>query len=93
MSDGLLTRPEAETRTEIDPSTGEPRCTHIVAGDGELSAVTIVMRARINGTPVTAICGYTWVPERDPKQYPLCSKCREIRETLRPDQNVEDITP
>ena len=34
----------------------------------------------MNGTPVTAFCGYTWVPMRDAKQYPICSKCKEIYE-------------
>jgi Protein of unknown function (DUF3039) len=65
-------------RVEIDPTTGEPRASHIVPAVPGKSGPEVVMEARINGTPVTALCGYTWVPQRDPKQYPVCTKCAAI---------------
>jgi len=37
-----------------------------------------VTKAIIEGTPVTALCGKTWVPTRDPKKYPLCQTCQDI---------------
>ena len=44
------------------------------------SAVT---EAYISGTPVTALCGKTWVPTRDPGRYPVCPTCKEILEMAR----------
>jgi hypothetical protein len=79
------------TEFVIDPVTGEPRYAHIVAPDGQHTALELVMRARVNGTPVTAICGHTWVPDRDPKRFPICARCREIRAQLRPDQDPGEI--
>lgn len=38
------------------------------------SAVT---DAYITGNPVTALCGKTWVPTRDPNRYPVCPTCKE----------------
>lgn len=35
------------------------------------------------GTPVTALCGYTWVPSKDPKGKPVCPECEEIMEQIR----------
>lgn len=54
---------------------------HIVdRGDRKESAQAMVLQAMIEGTPITALCGYTWIPSRDPKKYPLCKKCEEIFE-------------
>jgi len=39
-------------------------------------------RAAIEGTPVIALCGKVWVPTRDPKKYPVCKTCAEIRQGL-----------
>lgn len=41
----------------------------------DLSPQAYVLRARIEGFPVTAICGYTWVPEKNPEPLPVCSSC------------------
>jgi hypothetical protein len=75
----------------LEPTTGEPIFKHIVAPKGNKSASALIMEAMVKGIPVTAICGHTWVPSRKPENYPLCSKCREIREHFRPDENPEDI--
>lgn len=53
---------------------------HIVRGDGVRTANAIILEARVNGTPVTALCGYTWVPSRNPENHPVCPKCDEIKE-------------
>ncbi|HEX4788548.1 MAG TPA: DUF3039 domain-containing protein [Actinospica sp.] len=37
-----------------------------------------ITEAMVFGTPVTALCGKTWVPSRDPKRYPICPTCKEI---------------
>jgi len=58
-----------------------PIFTHIIdRGDDERSAAAIVLEARVMGTPITALCGHTWVPSRDPAKYPVCPKCVEILE-------------
>ena len=67
---------------ELDPDerteTGEPTAAHIVkVGRGE-NAAAVVLEARINGTPVEALCGFVWVPSRDPKQLPVCEECKSI---------------
>ncbi len=60
------------------------RMTHIVlegfrpSEDEFVSAGPSVAEGIILGTPVRALCGKTWVPNRDPKRYPLCPTCKEI---------------
>lgn len=40
------------------------------------------LESRVQGTPITALCGKTWVPWRSPKKYPLCPTCAELYERL-----------
>lgn len=66
--------PDTEEATETD----EPTAAHIVkVGPGE-NAAAVVLEARIMGTPVEALCGFVWVPSRDPKQLPMCEECKTI---------------
>ena len=58
--------------------TGEPALAHIVKTDPGESAAAKVLEARIYGTPIEALCGHVWVPSRDPKQLPLCQKCKDV---------------
>lgn len=37
-----------------------------------------VLRARIEGFPITALCGHTWVPAKNPEQLPVCEPCLDI---------------
>ncbi len=57
---------------------GEPIFTHIVVAKEGESAEAVVLEARVNGTPVTALCGYVWVPSRDPERHPICQRCLDI---------------
>ena len=41
-----------------------------------------VTRALIEGIPVVALCGKTWVPHRDPQKYAVCPTCKELYEGL-----------
>jgi hypothetical protein len=68
----------ADTEERIDArlNDGEERDRHAHIVQPK-SAVT---EAMVFGTPVTALCGKTWVPSRDPRNYPLCPTCREIVE-------------
>lgn len=71
-----------ETRQEHEPKTGEPEAAHIVKFD-DGDPLAKVMEARVYGTPVKALCGAVFVPQRDPTRLPLCQACKEIYETYR----------
>lgn len=80
----LKSRPaEVRPDTEVVPETGEPIVAHIVKTEPGENAAAKVLEARIMGTPLEALCGHVWVPSRDPKQLPMCQKCREIYEMYR----------
>lgn len=74
-----------QTIPEVDEQleTGEPAVAHIVKTDPGESAAAKVLEARIYGTPIEALCGHVWVPSRDPKQLPVCEKCKGIYEMYR----------
>ena len=40
-------------------------------------------RGYILGQAITALCGKTWIPYRDPERYPICPTCAELRAMLR----------
>ena len=76
-SSPLLSDPELEEE--------EPIVSHIVGPDyddagNKIQGAAKVTQAMINGTPVTALCGFTWVPSRDPGKHPLCQRCKAIVE-------------
>ena len=66
--------------TELEKDTQDPILSHIVQGDKNGSAHARILEARVNGAPVTALCGYVWVPSRNPENHPVCQKCIEIFE-------------
>jgi hypothetical protein len=70
------------TRTEHEPRTGEPQAAHIVKS-AEGDAAAQVLEARIYGTPLEALCGEVFIPQRDPSRLPLCAKCKDIYDTYR----------
>ena len=66
-----------ETRTSDSPGDSD----HIVMvppGESDQTPQAYVLRARVEGFPVTALCGHTWIPQRDPKPLPVCSTCLAI---------------
>jgi hypothetical protein len=73
---------QVDERTDITPTTGDgdgdhERFAHVVV---PASAVT---EAYITGNAVTALCGKTWVPTRDPGRYQVCPTCQEILDAAR----------
>lgn len=42
-----------------------------------------ILPSSIEGTPLVALCGKTWVPSRDPQRFPVCPECKEIYESLK----------
>ncbi len=71
-----------ERETDEDPETGKPRVAHIVKPSGG-DAAAKVLEARIYGSPLEALCGEVFVPQRDPTKLPLCEPCKEIYEVYR----------
>lgn len=74
---------DLEEETKIgDPEKAEddPIYSHIIERQEDKTAPEIILEAMVNGTPVTALCGYVWVPSRDPEKHPPCPKCIEIYE-------------
>lgn len=43
-----------------------------------LTATDVVDMARLAGTEVIALCGYRWVPRRNPLHHDTCEKCLAI---------------
>jgi hypothetical protein len=70
-----------DTRTTNE--TGPASCAHIVKTEPDQTATAVVLAARIEGTPLTALCGHVFVPQRDPKNLPLCQQCKEIYDLMR----------
>lgn len=76
--------PESETRPELSHGDGgdHERFAHYVQKDK-------ITESAVTGTPVIALCGKVWVPNRDPKRYPVCPECKEIYESLPPGDEGE----
>lgn len=74
MTADTLVEPEVQT-TDGD----HDRLSHYIWSDNPHAAITAAM---VTGTPLTALCGKTWVPARDPERYPVCKRCNEIRTRL-----------
>jgi hypothetical protein len=85
---------ETGSQTTVAPVLGDPildgdheRMAHIVlegvkTSDGDfVQAGPSVVEGIVNGTAVRALCGKVWVPNRDPKKYPVCPTCKEIAES------------
>ena len=72
---------DVDIRPDDETVTGEPKVAHIVKTDGDAAAK--VVEARIYGTPLEALCGVVFVPQRDPTRLPMCAACKDIYETYR----------
>jgi len=75
-----LTMPEPDTimgtlveerpETQFDDGDHE-RFAHYVAKNK-------IVESAVTGKPVIALCGKVWVPNRDPKKFPVCPDCKRI---------------
>jgi hypothetical protein len=69
--------PTTDTRTEpettLDP-TDPADCAHIVDQRDPANDITTAV---IEGREVTALCGYRWIPYRQPQGRPVCEACVE----------------
>lgn len=76
----MSTQLDDKLDTDEVADTGEPILSHIIERDENESAAARITRARVEGTAVTALCGHTWVPSRNPENHPVCQKCLELFE-------------
>jgi hypothetical protein len=58
-------------RTDTQLGSGQGSVAHIA----DKSKIT---EAYVAGTPLVALCGYTWVPSKSPKGLPVCAECKEL---------------
>jgi len=83
MSTDLQERTEGIVEGDIVTSTDKPESAHyVMCPNDEETNHAYVMRARLEGFSVTALCGYTWVPHKMATGLPVCQECREIWESL-----------
>lgn len=70
------------TEDQVTTSSDKPESAHYVKSpnDNETNHA-YVMRARMEGFPVQALCGWTWVPKKMATGLPVCQECREIFES------------
>lgn len=68
-----------------DTDDGKEHMTHLINPVDNLhiwqpgmTAKDIVFIARTTGQWVFALCGFKFVPERDPQKYPACQACFDI---------------
>jgi Protein of unknown function (DUF3039) len=69
LSSETLTEPD----TDLD-KTDPADCAHIVDQRDPANDITTAI---VEGREVTALCGYRWVPYREPKGRPVCEACIE----------------
>lgn len=78
------------TEEKIVTSTDKPESAHyVMAPDDTETNHAYVMRARVEGFAITALCGYTWIPFKKAEGLPVCQECREIFENC-PDDGEGD---
>lgn len=74
----MVQQPATTTLTDEETETEDGPVAHIVKTKRGEDAAAKVLQARIEGTPLEALCGHVWVPSRDPKQLPVCERCKDI---------------
>jgi len=81
MTTSILERTDAPPVYETERTDDPGHATHIVLrANAEESSQAYILRAMVEGFEVEALCGYRWIPSKDPKDYPICSKCKDIYE-------------
>lgn len=87
-----MTNSATEEIVEETTQLGKGKYTHIVSppenhgifsflmrhGNPDPSAKDIVDEARDHGWRVTALCGYSWIPDDDPEKYDACQICMDV---------------
>lgn len=78
-------RTDERVITAEQTTTDKAEQAHIVMvppGESDETPQAYVMRARVEGFPVTALCGYTWVPNKMATGLPVCEECKFLYENV-----------
>ncbi len=43
-----------------------------------------IVESAVTGSPIQALCGKVWIPNRDPSKFPVCPDCQAIIDGLFP---------
>lgn len=78
MSD-TIQRTETDERLATTDEGDHDRFAHYVFGRHAAAKVT---EAVVSGKAVRALCGKKWIPSRDASRYPVCPRCKEIKEAV-----------
>jgi hypothetical protein len=73
----MTSLPTTETLSEPDTTldSNDPAdCAHIV---DQRDPANDIATAVVEGREVTALCGYRWIPYREPNGRPVCEPCVE----------------
>jgi hypothetical protein len=78
-----LTDSQLDERLKEDLESGDhERFAHYVRKEK-------IVESAVTGKAVTALCGKRWIPNRDPKNFPICPTCKEIYAGLRKEPSNE----
>jgi hypothetical protein len=73
------------TISPVETTTPTEAPEHVTTDDGDHDRFAHyckkddVARAYVTGEAIVALCGKKWVPTRDPKRYPVCPTCKELK--------------
>lgn len=89
---------DTDTGIEVRPAdphvlTEPPKVAHIVKVDSHESGLAKVTEARVNGTPLEALCGAIFVPSQDPTKLPRCEPCQDAYKMYVAIDNVNPDVP
>ena len=81
-----------EQQTISKPSVSiDPQTQNIEPGDHERYSHYVrkdkVVESAVMGTPVVALCGKVWIPNRDPEKFPVCPECKETYEKMKKNES------
>ena len=100
MSTPLLERPpvvDNDVVEQIETSDDPGQSTHIILIPRDRKGTTIPQacftEAIFNGTAIEALCGHKWVPSKDPRRLPICTRCKAIFEYDPHGHNDRDQLP
>ena len=87
-----MTNPQADT--QLKPGIQQDSEPLLDQGDHERYSHYVkkdkIVQSAVLGSPVRALCGKIWVPNRDPKKFPVCPTCQAIYERLAGDDDQKE---
>lgn len=73
------------TEEKIITETDKTEVAHyVISPNDDESNQAYVMRARVEGFAIEALCGYKWIPFKLATGLPVCQECEEISKNYDP---------